>query len=211
MNDSGSTAIVTGGGKRVGEAIVRALLDDGWNVIAHVHHDADTVADGAVKAVADLEKRDCADRIFESANGFPPVRLLVNNAARFVFDEFGQASAELFDAHMAVNARAPMLLIDEMARRHQGGNALVVNLLDAKLPAPNPDFLSYTLSKYALGGLTELAARALAATSRGVAEIAVDVGYESESAFNRAFKREFGLPPARYRREHRAANESPPA
>jgi len=162
MNDSGSTAIVTGGGKRVGEAIVRALLDDGWNVIAHVHHDADTVADGAVKAVADLEKRDCADRIFESANGFPPVRLLVNNAARFVFDEFGQASAELFDAHMAVNARAPMLLIDEMARRHQGGNALVVNLLDAKLPAPNPDFLSYTLSKYALGGLTELAARALA-------------------------------------------------
>ncbi|MFY9610751.1 MAG: helix-turn-helix domain-containing protein [Blastocatellia bacterium] len=51
----------------------------------------------------------------------------------------------------------------------------------------------------------QLAARALAATSRGVAEIASDVGYESESAFNRAFKRELGLPPARYRREHRAA------
>src|SRR5215510_11769456 len=33
----------------------------------------------------------------------------------------------------------------------------------------------------------------------------LDVGYESEAAFNRAFKREFGLPPARYRREHRAA------
>src|SRR5256714_15302470 len=56
----------------------------------------------------------------------------------------------------------------------------------------------------------QLAARALAATSRGVAEIAADVGYESESAFNRAFKREFGSPPARYRREHRAANESAP-
>ena len=38
----------------------------------------------------------------------------------------------------------------------------VVNLLDAKLAAPNPDFVSYTLSKYALAGLTELAARALA-------------------------------------------------
>jgi len=38
-----------------------------------------------------------------------------------------------------------------------------------------------------------------------VAEIASDVGYESEAAFNRAFKREFGLPPARYRREHKAA------
>jgi AraC-like DNA-binding protein len=51
----------------------------------------------------------------------------------------------------------------------------------------------------------QLAARALAATSRGVAEIASDVGYESEAAFNRAFKRAFGLPPARYRRKHRAA------
>ena len=55
-----------------------------------------------------------------------------------------------------------MLLIDELARRHGGGEALVVNLLDAKLAAPNPDFLSYSISKYALAGLSELAARALA-------------------------------------------------
>ena len=46
-----------------------------------------------------------------------------------------------------------------------------------------------------------LGARALSATSRGVAEIASEVGYESEAAFNRAFKREYGLPPARYRRD----------
>jgi transcriptional regulator GlxA family with amidase domain len=51
----------------------------------------------------------------------------------------------------------------------------------------------------------QLVARALAATSRGVTEIASDVGYESEAAFNRAFEREFGSPPARYRREQRAA------
>ena len=52
-----------------------------------------------------------------------------------------------------------------------------------------------------------LGARALTATSQGVAQIASEVGYESEAAFNRAFKREFGLPPARYRKEkanHRA-------
>jgi AraC-like DNA-binding protein len=47
----------------------------------------------------------------------------------------------------------------------------------------------------------QLAARSLTKTPKGVADIASDVGYESESAFNRAFKREFGLPPARYRRE----------
>ncbi len=49
----------------------------------------------------------------------------------------------------------------------------------------------------------QLGARALAATPRGVAEIAAEVGYESEAAFNRAFKRQFDVPPARYRRERR--------
>jgi len=158
----GRTAIVTGGGKRVGEAIVRALLADGWTVIAHVHRAGDAVAEGAIKAVADLAEADCAQRIFAPAHGQPPVRLLVNNAARFAGDGFGEASAEEFDAHLRVNARAPMLLIDELTRRHEGGEALVVNLLDAKLAAPNADFLSYTISKYALAGLGEVAARALA-------------------------------------------------
>ena len=54
----------------------------------------------------------------------------------------------------------------------------------------------------------QLAARALGSTSRGVADIAEEVGYESEAAFNRAFKREFGSPPARYRRNQRAAKVS---
>jgi len=39
-----------------------------------------------------------------------------------------------------------------------------------------------------------------------VADIAAEVGYESEAAFNRAFKRLCGTPPARYRREHRSTN-----
>lgn len=49
----------------------------------------------------------------------------------------------------------------------------------------------------------QLAARSLEKTSRGVADIAADVGYESEAAFNRAFKREFGQPPGRYRSDRK--------
>jgi AraC-like DNA-binding protein len=56
----------------------------------------------------------------------------------------------------------------------------------------------------------QLAARSLARTPKGVAEIAAEVGYESESAFNRAFKREFGLPPAQYRREQRNGSPTEP-
>lgn len=46
----------------------------------------------------------------------------------------------------------------------------------------------------------QLAARLLGTTHRTIVQVATEVGYESEAAFNRAFKREFGLPPARYRR-----------
>jgi NAD(P)-dependent dehydrogenase (short-subunit alcohol dehydrogenase family) len=159
------TAVVTGGGKRVGAGIVAALLDDGWRVFAHVHHDGDAVPQGAHKVVADLADAGVGEAIFGAVDG--PVDLLVNNAARFAWDGPGEASATEFDAHMAVNARAPMLLIEALAKRHgEGAEALVVNILDAKLAAPNPDYLSYTLSKYAAAGLTEVTARALA--GRGI-------------------------------------------
>jgi AraC-like DNA-binding protein len=69
-------------------------------------------------------------------------------------------------------------------------------------------YLSEPPMAYLMRWRLQLAARALGSTSRGVAEIAFDVGYESEAAFNRAFKREFGLPPARYRREQRAVNNT---
>jgi NAD(P)-dependent dehydrogenase (short-subunit alcohol dehydrogenase family) len=156
------TAIITGAGKRVGALITRALLEDGWAVLAHVHRAEDGVPPGATKIVADLGNPDCAGTIFAAAQDLPPVRLLVNNAARFAWDGFVGFSAVEFDAHMAVNVRAPALLIEELAARHDDEDALVVNLLDSKLSAPNPDYLSYTLSKHALAALTDLAARALA-------------------------------------------------
>lgn len=155
-------AIVTGAGKRVGAVIAGALVADGWSVVAHVHHQQDEVPEGAVKVVADLSDAACADAIFARVEGLPPARLLVNNAARFAWDGFGDFNPQELAAHMAVNVLAPALLIERFAEREEGGDSLVVNLLDSKLTAPNPDYLSYTLSKYALAGLTELAARALA-------------------------------------------------
>lgn len=193
MSEETRTAIVTGGGKRVGAEIVKALLADGWRVVAHVHGADDAVPAGAVRVVADLAQAEAAQQIFDAATA--PVRLLVNCAARFELDGFGSASPELFDAHMAVNARAPMLLIDELARRHRQGDALVVNLLDAKLAAPNPDYLSYTLSKYALAGLTELAARALAGRGIRVNAVAPALMLPSGAQGKAEFERVHALNP----------------
>jgi len=163
MSQASRTAIVTGAARRIGAALASALVSDGWTVLAHVRSADDTVPDGCTKVVADLAAEDCAERIFGAADPLPPVRLLVNNAGRFAFDDLGRFNPSEFNAHMAVNVQAPVRLIERFAAvQAEGEDSLVVNILDSKLAAPNPDFLSYTLSKQALAGLTELAARALA-------------------------------------------------
>lgn len=57
----------------------------------------------------------------------------------------------------------------------------------------------------------QLGARMLTSTSYSVARICGQVGYESEPAFNRAFKREFGCPPARFRTQARSAHKTAPS
>lgn len=71
-------------------------------------------------------------------------------------------------------------------------------------------YLSEPPITYLMRWRLKLAARLLITTPRGIAEISADVGYESEAAFNRAFKREFGLPPARYRNERRVSPKTLP-
>jgi AraC-like DNA-binding protein len=66
-------------------------------------------------------------------------------------------------------------------------------------------YLSEAPMAYLTRWRLQLGAQLLTSTSNGVAQIAADVGYESEPAFNRAFKREFGLPPARFRSQSKAA------
>lgn len=157
------TAVVTGAARRVGATIAAALAESGWSVVAHVHHEADEVPSNMVKVVADLQCADCGERVFAAAAGLPPIGLLINNAARFAWDGPGEFNPSEFDSHMAVNTRAPALLIEALARRHESGcDACVINILDSKLFSPNADYLSYTLSKQALMGLTDLYARALA-------------------------------------------------
>lgn len=69
-------------------------------------------------------------------------------------------------------------------------------------------YFSETPIAYLTRWRLQLGGQMLKTTSSSVAEIAVEVGYESEPAFNRAFKREFGLPPARFRTQSKAARST---
>ena len=163
------TAIVTGGAKRIGAEIARALAADGWHVL--IHHNRSTEAAAALAdeiggstVQAELADPGAAEAIMAALDGLPPARLLVNNASRFVLDSASDFTVAGWDAHLDINLRAPALLSQAFAAR--AGQGLIVNLLDAKLASPNPDFFTYTVSKMGLAGLTELTARAFAPAIR---------------------------------------------
>jgi NAD(P)-dependent dehydrogenase (short-subunit alcohol dehydrogenase family) len=171
------TAIVTGGAKRIGGAITRALAGDGWHVLIHCNTSraaADALAaelPHASVVTADLADPVAAETIMAATIGLPPAQLLVNSASRFVYDRIEDFSAAEFDIHMAVNLRAPALLSRAFAAALPDSlaePALVVNLLDAKLSSLNPDYFTYTLSKIGFEGLTELTARSYAPRLRCV-------------------------------------------
>jgi len=171
------TAIVTGGAKRIGAALCRALTEDGWHLLIHCNRsraEAEALAaelgNSAVVA-ADLADPDAPSHIVAALDGLPPARLLVNNASLFAYDAAHDFTAESWDTHFAVNLRAPLLLARALADRVK----LIVNLLDAKLAAPNPDFFSYTVSKAGLAAATELLARAWAERGIRVCGIAPSV------------------------------------
>jgi NAD(P)-dependent dehydrogenase (short-subunit alcohol dehydrogenase family) len=191
-------ALVTGAATRIGRALALALAQDGYFVF--VHHNSSavesrrTVADiaaagGRAKAVkADLAVARQAEALIGRCTA-PGVILtcLVNSASLFKLDRAPTANAADFDRHMAVNLRAPMLLAQALARQlpeHEKG--LIVNMLDQKLFNLNPDFLTYTLSKIGLEGLTTLLAQQFAPRLR-VAGIAPGLTLRSGSQTDARF------------------------
>lgn len=181
-------ALVTGGARRIGAAIARALAADGWHVCIHHNRSADdarTVLE-SVRGVggdgrlvrADLASPDAAKVLLAQCADLT-LSCLVNNASVFDYDDLAGMTVESFDRHMAVNLRAAALLAQGFAAQAPEQGACIVNLLDNKVFSLNPDYLSYSLSKVGLAGLTEMLAMALAPRVR-VAAIAPGITLSSD-------------------------------
>ncbi len=171
--------LVTGGAKRVGKHFVERLSAAGHGVIIHANSNA-AEAEQLCEQLrasnpdtwaisADLADHTAACALVDQASQLAggPLSGLVNSASVFDYDTPGAMNIEAFDKAMAVNLRAPALLSERFAAQADPArDNCIVNMLDQKLWAMNPDFYSYTMSKAALLAATDMMARAFAPAVR---------------------------------------------
>jgi NAD(P)-dependent dehydrogenase (short-subunit alcohol dehydrogenase family) len=173
-------ALVTGGAKRLGAAMARALAAAGFDVTLHCHAsvtEAEALAAElrgmgrrAEVLAADLAREDDVTRLAPRAvAALGPLGVLVNNASTFERDEWDSATRADWDWHMEPNLRAPFVLSQALARElPAGAEGVVVNMLDQRVLSLTPHFVTYTLSKAGLWALTQQLALALAPRIRVV-------------------------------------------
>jgi len=167
-------ALVTGGGRRIGRALSVALAQEGYAVAIH-HHDSKNEAEAlaieitraggkAVTLAADLSDESAVAELLPRAMSvLGPIGCLVNNASIFENDTVATATRDSWERHLAVNLRAPFVLMQSFARHlPEKAGGVIVNLLDERVWNLTPSFVSYTLSKTGLWTLTQTMALALA-------------------------------------------------
>lgn len=179
------TVLITGGARRLGRAIALHLARQGWRIALHYGHSAAEAA-ATARECAELSghRSECfaADLHDETAvralvpavlDRFGTLDALINNASIFEHDTAATFTYATLERHLRSNTAAPIHLAHALhahlcQRNALPGAGVVINLLDQKLWNPNPDHLSYTLSKAALETAGTLLALSLAPHTRVV-------------------------------------------
>lgn len=210
MQPDRPVALVTGAARRLGAAMAERLAREGFAVALHCHQSggaaealASRIRDfGGVCTVikADLTRPEQRAALWAAVQAdLGPVALLVNNASIFHADDLLALDGTIIADHLTVNLQAALDLTAAMAGQDPlPAGALVVNLLDNRLLAPNPDHFSYTLSKAALLMATRTAAMRLAGRPR-VCAIAPSITLASGPQTNAEFEASARINPMRRR------------
>ena len=173
MKLSGRVALVTGAGRRVGQAIALALGERGMRVAVHYHGSGD----GANETVAKLGRGGGESRTFKAdlsqtgshgplidqvVAAYGALDVLVNSAAVMVRTPFGEVTAEQWDSMMAVNLRAPFFLAQAAAAHLRKASGVIINIADLAAFESWPAYVPHAISKSGVVHMTKSLARVLA-------------------------------------------------
>ncbi len=160
--------LVTGSTTGIGEAIARRVVKEGGRVVVHGRDDArgrEIVAelgDRAVLALGDLADPVVpAELIAAAVKAFGQLDAIVNNAAWVVRSDLANTDAAKFDRLMAINVRAPMLLIQAGFEHLKRSKGCVLNIGSVNAYCGESNLLPYSVSKGALMTLSRNLADAL--------------------------------------------------
>lgn len=162
----GKTAIVTGGTRRIGKAIVSRLVAEGATVVFTYTRgeDAATALEEAtdkraIAVRADQGRVDEVERVFDFAEErLGPLDILVLNAAINPVKAIEDIDEDDYDRVMDVNARGPFFAIRHARRRLRGGGR-IIGLSTLNTAIPSPGIALYAASKAALEQFVAVAAR----------------------------------------------------
>ena len=153
--------IVTGGTSGIGRETARLIARRGGKVLVHGLDEpagrplVNELGAAAALCIADLARPESAARIVDAAlAAFGRLDGLVNNAAFIPRSGIADTDPALFDQCMAVNARAPLLLIAAALEHLSQTRGSVVNVGSVNAHCGEPDLLAYSISKGALQTLT---------------------------------------------------------
>jgi pteridine reductase len=188
MSEAQRIALVTGGARRVGRAIVERLADAGFDIaFTYLSSEDEALAFAdeltargrtAIAIRADLSDLpgaiDTIDREFRAT--FARLDVLVNCASLYQPADLAATDLNLIRRLFAINIEAPLLLCQRFAGDLRASKGHVVNMIDILAENPSPKYLAYCASKAALGNLTRGLARELApeVTVNGIAPGVVD-------------------------------------
>jgi pteridine reductase len=169
----GAAALVTGAGKRIGQAIATGLAQSGCDVAVH-YHGAAQGAEETARAIraagrraellqADLSDAAAARQLAEqAARAFKRLDIVVNSAAIMVRQTVESVTPESWDATLDLNLRA-MFFVSQGAIPHlRRSKGKIVNIADLAGLEPWPAYVPHCVSKAGAIMLTKALARALA-------------------------------------------------
>jgi len=201
MKSNRKIALVTGGAKRIGQAICKMLHASGVDLMIHYRHSSDEAKNlqqelnGIRKDSASIIQADLLNLnvlpslIHETMNVYGRLDILINNASSYYPTEIGKMNENNWNDLIGSNLKAPLFLSQLAADELIKTKGCIINITDTHIDKPKKNYIIYSIAKSGLTTLTKSLAQELSPEVRVNAVAPGPVLWpENNEEFNEIYK-----------------------